>query len=1481
MGWRDGEIVEDAPLVAGGSWRDGVPVRAGSWQEGGVIEQAPQQPVYTEEDRRQSIVKIKKSRAMAQAYKTLGESNLPSVKAFAVQAGAPFVSGIRRLFGQEEEADQMVRFAGAIEQAQQEMEKGGVVPDFLKRGVRGAAGSLFQAAAASPGGPAGIIAAFSTQEGNRAYVEGKDAGLTGAKLARHVIAQSTIEAVPALIMQRLGLGGFEKIMGGKQAAASGLKEALKAAGKNIASELPEELITELGHSLESKFSGVDPSALDSENIKRLVFDTVTQTILAVGAASTPSVVAGRQLDKSSKNLKEAIKSAESGVAPSRKQFRDWGIPASLGRKGADRLAIVKDVAARAITAVEEAGAAAVTPAVEEEAVTEAVKPTDTPPTQPAPPPAAPPAVQTAPKFMSNREQDRVLLEGIDNGTLSVSPEFNVDALRAKVTEQGQAAQPSLTQDEQAFAQQGGEQFARQAAPPELPGQEARQLPFPEPAAPQLPETLPQAPDATEQAPVQAADTAVLVTDMQHKQQQGKTDIVAVEESLAAGKSLLVATRSLSAVRLGLVTEILTGEVPRTRAKMIEALTTHYEQPPVDAAARFTAAESQRRSEVEQFVSGGGGHLPIVVVEKALAAGGAALQKFLTSRGNLPQTIYDLRVKRDNQVSRIQREVGFAAKDFGRAVKREYGGRDLTERELIAYNGALAGQVPMESLPVRMRAPVARMRILIDTMSRRLIDSGAVQGQLAILIDKNMGIYINRSFKVFTDPKWAANVPKDIRNKAAALIRQEYPKLTDNEVNGYIDNLLYEGKAAQTPMALLAKASLGAKDLGILTRRKQIPREILALFGEHKNPLLNFANSMTKIGNLIANHQFLMEARKVGLDGGFFSKVKVTDSRGALIAPIAAKKNETLAPLNGLYTTPEILEAFQAESKHNDYPRWLRYLLIANSGVKASKTVFSLMTQVRNITGNVGFAVMNGHWRAGKMGSVTQMTLYDLFKVDNEKARAYILRAVELGLIGEDVHAGELRSFLKEATSQDLDMFIYDLDARRAHKVKAGIRKIARFTGNLYQAGDAVWKLYAWENEKARYSKAFPEMSVAEIEELTAEIIMNTYPTYSRISEAIRHLRKFPLVGTFVSFPAEVARTTYHSMMLAKKELADPRTRGIGAQRLAGIVASLTMSSGVAASMMLLFGVSRDEDDDMREFTADYQKDSTFAHFGRLTNGNFRYVDLSYSDPHTSLLKPLAAFLNGDDPLDMMFDGVMEAAAPFVGEEILLGTLKEAWDNRKGNRPVYNPQDSIDKRALAVSAHIWKAFEPGTVTSLKRVAKGLAGTTEASGKTYNPGVELAAMFAGVRIEELDIEQALPYRMGDLKKDLREADAIFRQVANSRGSVTESQMLNAYASTERARKRLFEAGSKTVQAAMRLGVSRSKVIATMREKGMTAISVAHIINGTYAPYRPTNARLKTMQRYNPKEFVGRAQIWSRAVAQEQSRTFTSGAARHQSE
>jgi hypothetical protein len=843
-----------------------------------------------------------------------------------------------------------------------------------------------------------------------------------------------------------------------------------------------------------------------------------------------------------------------------------------------------------------------------------------------------------------------------------------------------------------------------------------------------------------------------------------------------------------------------------------------------------------------------GDIPLVNLGKgALLKGVRARQKWLTSRGLLPQSAFDAMLSRDFKVGELNQQLQFDARDFRKALKEVGGMTRGLEKDLDA---ALRDERLVDRLPEPLREPVLKMRRAVDALSLALLESGAVEGPVEATIRANMGFYLTRSFQAFDDPDWAKKVPEEVRNRAKAFLRAEFAKIGEpnTDVDAWIKHYLFEAAKSKSPIAWLANGKLGSKDLSILKRRKRIAPEIRALLGEYTDPLVNYARSVSKMTFLIANHQFLSEARAAGLDEGYFSE----EVKGDTIAKIAADESSVLAPLNGLYTTPDVLEAFTDATSPQVAGQLLQLYMKANSAVKMGKTVGSAQTHARNVVGNVGFAVAQGYWNLAGTPEALGGVLAGLGISSRADFRKVILEARSYGVTHESARAGELYDILTEALGGDLN------DIATSHIKKSLARRTVDVLTALYQAEDDFWKLLAWGIERQRYAKAYPDWTDAQVKERAAKIVRNTFPTYSLVPRGVKAIRYIPLIGAFTSFPAEVVRVGWNTAHLIKSELADPKTRSIGAQRLAGSLAASLSTTLAALATAFYFGYDDDDREAMREFVPEYSKSHDLVMLGPDKDNKPRYIDISYTDPWSYLKNPINALLRGDSVSEGVFDALKEVAAPFLGEEILAGALMNVRSNQTeagGSKKVYNDAAPLWTQGGQIAEYLWnKALEPGTVTSVKRIKKGLEGYVSPSGKEYDTEDEVLALVLGQRRSTIDAQQGLIFKARDFSTDTSNANKILSSVASRRGVVDDDEIRDAVVGMEQQRRKIFEDLQKAIKAARQLKVPDPVIADQLEASGVSNYLVLSAIRGVYEPYRVTPSFLQGYESGQSSERIG---------------------------
>ena len=271
--------------------------------------------------------------------------------------------------------------------------------------------------------------------------------------------------------------------------------------------------------------------------------------------------------------------------------------------------------------------------------------------------------------------------------------------------------------------------------------------------------------------------------------------------------------------------------------------------------------------------------------------------------------------------------------------------------------------------------------------------------------------------------------------------------------------------------------------------------------------------------------------------------------------------------------------------------------------------------------------------------------------------------------------------------------------------------------------------------------------------------------------------------------------------------------------------------------LYMSGLTGEDDDNIRQFVPPWSRYSDIMYFGHNEDGQLRWVDLSYTDPYAYLRTPIRAFLRGDNWKEKIVESGWEAAEPFLGEEILAGKIADTFRNKTntGGR-VYNPADDYEDIAMDVAGHIAGTLEPGTISSLRRVYKGLTGDVESHGKSYDPGVELGSMLSGFRVNTIDISQALSFKARDYSKGKRNAARMLTSAFSNRGELSSRELREAFRSAVKAHRDKFTDIHDSVKAANALGLTEQEIARVLDSSGLSRKDVDDTFEGRFVPYMP---------------------------------------------
>lgn len=667
------------------------------------------------------------------------------------------------------------------------------------------------------------------------------------------------------------------------------------------------------------------------------------------------------------------------------------------------------------------------------------------------------------------------------------------------------------------------------------------------------------------------------------------------------------------------------------------------------------------------------------------------------------------------------------------------------------------------------------------------------------------------------------------SQIAALDARHTDVPTDENLEGFIE-AFFQSTADANPFEhqILQGQMAGSKDTSMLKRRKDVPPILRELLGEYTDPVVNFAKSSAKMQWFLGNHYFLTQMYEKG-NGVFMFPDK---GHPGFTAKIAGNNSQTMDPLNGMYTSPDLITGMSDIRDVNEYVGFWRGYLRMNSWVKYGKTILSPTTQLRNFWSAAMFTVMNGHMASlTRLSKARKAAISDLFTKD-ESWLNYLRHLISLGVLHDNPYAGELKDALKDAMESDA----------YAPGIRGRLRRGAKWVQSAYQVGDDFWKIVGFESEKARQMDH--GLSEAEAEKRAAYLIRNGYPTYSLVPRAIKGLRRFPLVGTFVSFPAEIVRTTKNQFKFIQEEWARGN-RDLAVKRAMGLATASSITGALSMMSAAMMGFDEDDDERLRLMVPEWSRNSQLLHWAYDKDGLPQYLDMSFMDPYAYLKKPLIALFNDNyvTATDRMAAALKEALSPFFGPDIASGALGELVFNQKlSGGQVWNPEDPANRIAADILNHFRKATQPGIFSNVERMMMALQGEHSRTGRKFDTRDEMLAL-AGFRFSAVNIPQSLRYHGYGFTDSLRNATRILSYTAGDQGKVTDRELKAAVKRTLYSRKRAFDLMSRRVEAARALGVPDTKIVAALRSSNVSKKDIQAVMEGEVRPWTMSQQFIKT--------------------------------------
>ena len=623
---------------------------------------------------------------------------------------------------------------------------------------------------------------------------------------------------------------------------------------------------------------------------------------------------------------------------------------------------------------------------------------------------------------------------------------------------------------------------------------------------------------------------------------------------------------------------------------------------------------------------------------------------------------------------------------------------------------------------------------------------------------------------------------------------------------------------------------------------------------------------------------------------------------------------TYGKLTNTFVPQEMYKALTIPTKTKSFMQEALALSLQAKGLaQMNATVLNPLSQVRNNLSNFFVMLANGNF-GRNMDASESFRLVSSNMLDMAdpafKAEADMLR--QTGTIGQNLTTNETRALLQEGADLPFSKKVGELATKISEKTK-----IVPLAQRIYAGSDDFFKIMGYKAEKAKYTAAFrnagidpktidgfgevlqqtgivprtSEMTqgVDFMDLLSTDIVKATMPTYSRVPEAIKAIRRIPVVGNFVAFPAEVIRTTTNIVGRGLKELSfkmtddmikavqksnpnftvqqaralERQVRAIGSQRLSGyMAAAVVVPNGIQSAGNMALGISEDMQEALERLSAPWTKGNKvmFVDNPKDKGGKGSYIDLSYMLPYDFALAPVRAVIQvysekgvvSDDEVSNVMAGVRAGLGkllePFASESLATERVLDVTvrgGKTSTGAPIYADSETEGSKLAQSFTHVVGGFIPGLVKQFidvkegefvpGRVTRAISGLPGKQGQEYSVAEEAATMATGLRQMDLNLKDNFYYAGAEYSNKRRSANSIFSNRARA-NDATEASVLEAFRDSNEARYRAMGKLYGDVQAAKKLGLDDFDIRRQLKkDANLGSAEVNKLMNGTFEPVK----------------------------------------------
>jgi hypothetical protein len=584
------------------------------------------------------------------------------------------------------------------------------------------------------------------------------------------------------------------------------------------------------------------------------------------------------------------------------------------------------------------------------------------------------------------------------------------------------------------------------------------------------------------------------------------------------------------------------------------------------------------------------------------------------------------------------------------------------------------------------------------------------------------------------------------------------------------------------------------------------------------------------------------------------------------------------PLNGKFTSEPFENALKF-SERNAFTElgkgiiWQHLVLIPKGGIQIAKTILSPFTHTRNFFTSAQFAAGTGNLFKNPatmvrnfkqaFNTIQPQLLYRNTPRDQQLYK-FLLEEQVVSSSANYKDLSNLLDDIQKSSSGDFYINVFNkLNkamgplGKPVAAVGRGLKKIYTTAADLYVAEDDTWKVFNFLGEFDTYKNAYADAlknglikkmpNDLSIMKEAANIVRNTVPNYSYVSDLVKINRRLPL-GNFVSFPAEVIRTGTNIIELGVRESRNPIFSAIGKKRLASFGTTTAIAiPAMAAILKGMYGITNDMISAAREFTPDFMKDDALLIYAgedgklRMVNASGGFVYDSFTQPVTTVLAELESNETFDpkQPLSVgVANGLIKSMGklmdPFVSESIWYQVVNDliirGGRTKEGYR-LWNPEAPLGEKISKAVAYLVKQTAPGSYPQFERLGRAVFDVPGERGEKFDVSDEVAG-FYGFRGIQINPKKQIGPKINKFQTGLRDTRTLLTAETTKGGVISENDIIERFYVANKQRYKKFNEMQRTVKAAKFLKMKDEDLFIEFKKRNL-AKNLNFINNDEFNP------------------------------------------------